>query len=129
MKNILSSLVCLLFILSCSKKDIQIDIGPDIINASYLGNGAEWDPYCEAELWGATVTEEMWKTIFERTDYMRMSIVRCMINSPFRYYDVKTGKFEKERNVESLKKMLSYCQKNNITVMSQEPKNKKLTGT
>ncbi|MFA5849922.1 MAG: hypothetical protein WC833_08560 [Bacteroidales bacterium] len=120
MKSILYSLVCLLFIFSCSKKDVKIDIGPDIINPNYLGNGAEWDPYCEAEMWGTPVTEEMWKTIFERTDYMKMSIVRCMINSPFRYYNNETGEFERDRNIESLKRMLSYCQKNNITVMYGE---------
>ncbi len=120
MKKYFLSIVALLSVFSCNQMVNEIKITDVVVNGNYLGNGAEWDPYCEAELWGAPMTEEMWIKIFERTDFMRMSIVRCMINSPLRYYNKETGRYDKERNSESLKRMLAYCQSNNITVMFGE---------
>ena len=46
--------------------------------------------YDEAESWGASVSDEDWQKLFKRLDFMRMGYVRCMINSPFRYYDPQT---------------------------------------
>lgn len=51
---------------------------------------------------------------------MRMGYVRCMINSPFRYYDAKTGSYDKTRNIESISRVLKYCTDNHITVMYGE---------
>ncbi len=120
MKKLLLSIITLVILSSCSKNLIEVKISNNIINADYLGNGAEWDPYCEADMWGAPMTPEMWNKVFERTDFMKMSLVRCMISSPFRYFNPNTQEYDKERNVESLKTLLSYCQKNNITVMFGE---------
>lgn len=123
MKSLLSSLSFILasfFLLSCSGRLVEVKVGQKVINQDYLGNGAEWDPYCEAEAWGAPLTEEMWGKIFKRVDFMKMSIVRCMINSPYRYYDYKTGEYIEEKGAESLKRVLAYCQANNIKVMFGE---------
>lgn len=120
MKNLLLSLLLITGLASCTTNATIITISPKVSNPDIIGNGAEWDPYCEAVQWGSPLTDQMWATIFERTDKMGMSIVRCMINSPFRYYDKKTGSFKKEQNSESLLKVLEYCQKNNIAVMYGE---------
>jgi hypothetical protein len=51
---------------------------------------------------------------------MRPAFIRCMINSPFNYFDPVSGKYDKTRNIEYLSKILSYCQRNNITVLYGE---------
>lgn len=47
---------------------------------------------------------------------MRPGYVRCMINSPYRYYDAATGRYDRMRNLASLRRLLQYCQDNGITV-------------
>lgn len=105
---------------SKKKDEVQITIYPEVINAGYIGNGAEWDPYDEAEAWGASVSDKDWETLFKRLDFMKMRYVRCMINSPYRYYDSATGKYDKTRNIKSISKLLKYCTDNNITVIYGE---------
>lgn len=113
------STVCLLA--SCdSTQTISVAVTDRVISAGYIGNGAEWDPYDEAQAWGSAVSDADWQKLYERLDYMRMGYVRCMINSPFRYFDPATGTYDKTRNLESLKRLLQYCQKNNITVVYGE---------
>ncbi|MFA7390406.1 MAG: hypothetical protein WCZ71_08485, partial [Proteiniphilum sp.] len=90
------------------------------VSTGYIGNGVEWDPYDEAEAWGAEVSEEDWQKLFRRIDFMRPGYVRCMINSPYRYFNPETGTYNKTRNIESLKKLLQYCTDRNITVMYGE---------
>ncbi|MFR3214845.1 MAG: hypothetical protein ACLTWE_16215 [Dysgonomonas mossii] len=121
-KNIIKAIALSMVILSCSapKEELQITVSSDIINADYMGNGVEWDPYDEAEAWGSSISEADWQKLFKRLDFMRMGYVRCMINSPFRYYDAKTGQYDKTRNIESLSRVLKYCTDNNITVMYGE---------
>lgn len=97
-----------------------MEITQNVINGNYIGNGVQWDPYPEAEEWGAPVSEEDWEKLYHRLDYMKPQYVRCLINSPFRYYNAETGEYEKERNIESLKKVLQYCQDNDITVLFGE---------
>ncbi|MDD3507290.1 MAG: hypothetical protein PHY27_02555 [Parabacteroides sp.] len=110
-----------LMLVACKQEDeVQITIYPEVINAGYIGNGAEWDPYDEAESWGATVSEEDWQTLFKRLDYMKMGYVRCMINSPYRYYDAAAGTYDKNRNIESISKLLKYCTERNINVIFGE---------
>ncbi len=108
--------------LSCTTgtKELQVSVTSEVVSTGYIGNGVEWDPYDEAEAWGTTVSEADWQKLFKRLDFMRMGYVRCMINSPFRYYDPTTGKYDKTRNIESLSRVLRYCTDNNITVMYGE---------
>ncbi len=121
-RNIIGTILLGMLAFSCStpKDELQITVSSDIINAGYIGNGVEWDPYDEAEAWGSSISEADWQKLFKRLDFMRMGYVRCMINSPFRYYDAKTRKYDKTRNIESISRVLQYCTDNNITVMYGE---------
>ena len=101
----------------CSRP-VALTLTDEVINPCYLGNGVEWDPYDEALSWGSEVSEADWNTLFERLDFMKPQYVRCMINSPFTYYNGKG--FDDERNAASIKKLLGYCQRNGILVVYGE---------
>ena len=101
----------------CSRP-VSLSVTDEVINPCYLGNGVEWDPYDEALSWGSGVSEEDWNKLFERLDYMKPQYVRCMINSPFTYFDGEG--FDDNRNVAYLKKLLGYCQENDILVVYGE---------
>lgn len=106
---------------SCSNSDtLNFIVTDEVINSSYIGNGVEWDPYDEASSWGVPISEEDWAKLFKRLDHMRPQYVRCMINSPYRYYNAKNGEYDKEANIESICKLLRYCTDNNITVIYGE---------
>lgn len=112
----------LLWVVSaCTRKEVvTITVSPEVVNAGYIGNGAEWDPYDEAEAWGVSVSDEDWETLYKRLDFMKPQYVRCLINSPFRYYDPVTGAYDKTRNITSISRLLKYCTERNITVMYGE---------
>ena len=121
LRMLISSVAISLFTASCSKHDVvEVEISNEVVNPDYIGNGVEWDPYDEAELWGFRISDEDWDLLFKRLDFMRPQYVRCMINSPFRYYDANTGKYDKTRNIQSVSHLLSYCTKNDITVVFGE---------
>ena len=69
---------------------LRVEVTDRVISSDYVGNGVEWDPYDEAEAWGAEVSDADWAKLSERLDFMRPGYVRCMINSPYRYYDAAT---------------------------------------
>lgn len=112
----------LLMTISCKDKqsDVEITVTSEIVNTEFIGNGAEWDPYDEVESWGSSISESDWQKLTERLDYMKPQYVRCMINSPYRYYDATTGKYDKNRNIESISRLLQYCTDRGITVMFGE---------
>ena len=118
MKRLSVFLACLtMAAVSCT--DItRVTVTGDVINPCYLGNGIEWDPYDEALSWGCPLSEADWNTLYERLDYMRPQYVRCMINSPFTYYDGKG--FDIGRNSDGLKKLLQYCQSRGVMVVYGE---------
>ena len=110
---------CLLF--ACStRNELEVIVSSEVVSAGYIGNGVEWDPYDEAESWGASLSENDWQKLFERMDYMQPAYVRCMINSPYRYYDSATGLYDKTRNIQSISRLLQYCTERNITVVYGE---------
>lgn len=89
-RMLLAGLAVPFFTASCSMHDVvEIKVADEVINADYVGNGVEWDPYDEAELWGTEVSDDDWQTLYKRLDFMQPQYVRCMINSPFRYYTLK----------------------------------------
>ncbi|MGE0078018.1 MAG: hypothetical protein AB7S48_09180 [Bacteroidales bacterium] len=113
--------ITLFILVGCNKpKGIAIRISNEVINEDYIGNGIQWDPYDEAEQWGSSISDSDWDKLYKRLDFMRPNFVRCLINSPYRYYNAKNGKYYKDRNSKSIIKLLSYCQKNNITVLFGE---------
>lgn len=122
LKSILVIISFLIMVIACKQdqSDIEITISPEIISADFIGNGAEWDPYDEAEAWGSSISNEDWEKLFQRLDYMKPQYVRCMINSPYRYYDAATGKYDKTRNIESISRLLQYCTDRGISVMYGE---------
>lgn len=118
----LGAILLLLAAMACSdgKEEVSVAVFPEVINAGYVGNGVEWDPYDEAESWGHAVSDKDWEKLYERLDYMRPPYVRCMINSPYRYYDASTGLYDKTRNFDSLSRLLKYCTERGITVVYGE---------
>lgn len=111
--------MCLMMV-CCQKADIVIKVTDKVINSDYIGNGAEWDPYDEAISWGSDISEEDWNVLFERIGPMGMGYVRCMVNSPFLYWDAASGTYDKTRNVEKISRILRYCKDNDITVVYGE---------
>ena len=61
---------------------LRVEVTDRVFSSDYVGNGVEWDPYDEAEAWGAEVSDADWAKLSERLDFMRPGYVRCMINSP-----------------------------------------------
>jgi hypothetical protein len=105
----------------CSaQKEIKVTVSSESVSTGYIGNGVEWDPYDEAESWGASLSEADWQKLFTRLDFMHPAYVRCMINSPYRYYDYRSGKYDKTRNIQSISRLLRYCTDHNITVVYGE---------
>ncbi|MCI1778326.1 MAG: hypothetical protein LKI53_00020 [Bacteroidales bacterium] len=95
-------------------------ITKEAISKNYTGTGIEWDPYDEAEAWGADISDADWAKLYERLDFMKPGYIRCMINSGWKYYDKKTGVYDKTKNIRNLRRLLDYCTKNNITVIFGE---------
>lgn len=104
----------------CRTPELEVKVTDNIINYDYIGNGAEWDPYDEALAWGTDLSEEDWTLLQARVEPMRMGYVRCMINSPFLYWDALTRTYDKTRNIEKICRILQYCQDNGITVVYGE---------
>ncbi len=107
---------------SCSEAPTngEIKLTDKVIVESYIGNGAQWDPYDEALAWGCELTDKHWDKLFARVDFMKMGFVRCLINSPFTYFDAQSGTYDKNRNNQSILKLLQYCKDNDITVLFGE---------
>ena len=120
MLRILLCVTMCLMMVCCQKADIVIKVTDKVINSDYIGNGAEWDPYDEAISWGSDISEEDWNVLFERIGPMGMGYVRCMVNSPFLYWDAASGTYDKTRNVEKISRILRYCKDNDITVVYGE---------
>ena len=49
--NMILSCMLLWLVSACTSQEVvEITVSPEVTNAGYIGNGAEWDPYDEAEL-------------------------------------------------------------------------------
>ena len=119
--NMILSCMLLWLVSACTSQEVvEITVSPEVTNAGYIGNGAEWDPYDEAEAWGASISDKDWETLCKRLDFMKPQYIRCMINSPYRYYDSETGTYDKTRNIASISRLLRYCTERGITVMYGE---------
>jgi hypothetical protein len=102
------------------KHGINVTVTKEVISTDYIGNGAQWDAYPEAEQWGSSISDADWHKLYKRLDFMKPDFIRCLINSPFNYYDIKNSKYDKTRNIEPLIKLLTWCQENNVTVLFGE---------
>lgn len=118
MDRLLGAAAVALLLCACSPDRVRVDVTSEVINAGYIGNGAEWDPYDEAESWGCEIGDADWEKLFRHLDFMRPGFVRCMINSPFSYFDGKG--YDRERHSANLLRLLGYCQEKGIHVMYGE---------
>lgn len=124
MMKYVTTIIMLALVLSCGRIGgdriiVSVDSGC-ILSRDYLGNGVEWDPYDEALSWGSEVSDADWEKLEARLDYMRPGYVRCMINSPFTYYDAQTGRYDRTRNIGALARLLDYCQEHGVNVIFGE---------
>ncbi|GHT12101.1 hypothetical protein FACS189426_14950 [Bacteroidia bacterium] len=120
-KEIVILFVAVVFWGACSPKNkLTVKLSSEIVSSEYIGVGVEWDPYDEAAAWGASISEEDWQKLFRRLDFMRPGYIRCMINSPYRYYDSISGVYDKTRNIESISRLLQYCTDRKINVVYGE---------
>lgn len=106
------------FIVSCSslRPDATISIDTAaIINDSYIGNGAQWDPYqLDYGKGRLEISAADWQKLYDRLDFMRPQLIRIMINtSSF----LDNGEFAPEKKMDVLSKILDYCQSRSVTVM------------
>lgn len=119
--NMILSCMLLWLVSACTSQEVvEITVSPEVANTGYIGNGAEWDPYDEAEAWGTSISDKDWETLCKRLDFMKPAVIRCMINSPYRYYDSETGTYDKTRNIASISRLLKYCTERGISVMYGE---------
>ncbi len=103
---------------SCSQKEpdaiVSIDTGI-VVNDSYIGNGAQWDPYqLDYGNGKLEISEADWKKLYDRLDFMRPQFMRIMINTSSFW---NNGKFDPERGMETLSGILDYCRSRDVQVM------------
>jgi len=114
--------ICLLLVLcivatgQCQTSHTTVTINTKkIINYSYIGNGAEWDPY---QLNYGKVkfkpSDINWQKLYSRLNFMRPQFMRVMINTTSL---IKDGKLNVTYNHLQMSKILGYCQKHGVTVV------------
>ena len=55
LKTIIGTFVVGMLLVSCAHSDnrLTVNVSQEVVTSGYIGNGVEWDPYDEAESWGA----------------------------------------------------------------------------
>lgn len=87
----------------------------EIVNDSYIGNGAEWDPYqLNYGIVKFKATDINWRKLYNRLDFMRPQFMRVMINTTSL---IHKGKLNFYHNYYQMSKILGYCQKHGVTVV------------
>lgn len=119
MLRILMVLAFGFLMIGCRTFELEVKVTENIINKDYIGNGAEWDPYDEAIVWGTDLSEEDWSILLQRVRPMGIRYVRCMINSPFLYWDASSRAYDKTRNIEKLCRILQYCLDTDVPLFSE----------
>ncbi|UII20686.1 hypothetical protein [Fulvivirga ligni] len=86
-----------------------------VINDSYIGNGAQWDPY-QLNYGDTTlqISSQDWDKLYSRLDFMKPQLMRVMTNTR---NSVRDGKLQPELHFSNLKPILDYCQTHNIQVL------------
>jgi len=92
----------------------------EIINASFIGNGAQWGGYELLNDWTGRddFSNSDWEKLKQRIDFMRPPFLRIMVDGNWSY--IRNNTYDRTKTRESLFRMLQYCQDNNITVMFGE---------
>ncbi|MDD4970489.1 MAG: hypothetical protein PHT07_13775 [Paludibacter sp.] len=85
------------------------------INNSYIGNGAQWDPYQMNYGKGdLKISDNEWKKLYDRLDFMHPQFIRVMTNTQSA---IKDGKLYQELNFDRISHILDYCQTRKVTVV------------
>jgi hypothetical protein len=129
MKKII--IIITLILSSCtSEKYIEITShSNEVVSESIIGAGVQWSAYPHADSenaeWGHLMTQEKWNEVYKRLDYIKPNIIRVMDQASWRYFvgvaddDSLIIDFNTQE-VQSLYKVLDYCERNNITVIFGE---------
>lgn len=119
------------FGIAAAKDNVEkIIVSTDSIASPYfVGAGVQWSAYPHADSddseWGMLMTDKKWDTLYERVDYMKPRFMRVIDQANWRYFEKldENGQpilnFDNQE-INSLYKILDYCQKNNIVVMLGE---------
>ena len=92
--------------------NVKVEIVPDAVACkSFLGFGAEWDPY-----YGLEMPEEHWALVVKRIRWMKLPIVRTMIQSKWCYRGEDRFDWD-SAEMRRLYRHLDVCQKEGITVI------------
>ncbi|WP_092113610.1 hypothetical protein [Prevotella sp. KH2C16] len=85
------------------------------VNAGYIGNGAQWDPYQLDYGHGKlSFTEAEWQKIYRRLDFMRPQLMRVVHNTAEL---MQGGRLDPMGNFDQVRHILDYCQKRNVSVI------------
>lgn len=107
-------LTLLLPLLASAQTTVSVDFNT-YINRSYIGNGAEWDPYqLDYGNGRMEIAESEWQKMYHRLDFMRPQLMRVVHNTEEL---MKDGKLLPDGNFDQVRHILDYCQKHNVTVI------------
>jgi len=131
MKHFILLILGVMILSSCQTTDTNvIKIYKDeVISTNFIGNGVQWSAYPHADTenseWGKLMTDEKWEMNFHRLDYMQPKLMRVMDQANWRYlvgFDSKGQPILDfgTPEVKAVEKILSYAQKNNMTVLFGE---------
>src|SRR3712207_591402 len=85
------------------------------VNAGYIGNGAQWDPYqLDYGEGPMDFPEAEWQKIYRRLDFMRPQLMRVVHNTATL---MKDGKLNPMGNFEQVRHILDYCQQHGVSVI------------
>lgn len=99
---------------------VQVKFNDDaVLETDYLGNGVQWDPYAFGD-----ISAEAWKKTVERLDFMRVRLVRLLMNPNYYCTSFPPGgrpvyNFDNEKT-RLVFKILDYCQKMDVAVILGE---------
>ena len=116
-KGILNNQLKVSGIINLDHNIIQDDSPPeDIVSDGFIGIGAQIGGYDNIQqITGSpTLSNEDWKQMFDRIQFMRPGLVRIM-GSQANYYS--NAVYNPEKSKEILLKILDFCQTNNISVI------------
>ena len=107
---------------------VKIEVyGDQVLEKSYLGNGVQWSAYPQFD-----ISEKSWQRVFERTDFMRLNLIRLVLNANeyCKAYPVD-GKPVYDFNdarILRIRRILDYCQKKDVDVILGEWGNPRIGG-
>lgn len=95
-------------------------IKAEVINPSFVGNGAQWGGYDILRTWtgSPTLTENDWNKLFQRVRFMRPPLVRIMVSAGWNY--MVDGRYDPAKSEAVLIRILDFCEQEGIAVLLGE---------